>query len=140
MFIGHYGVGLGGKAVEPRVSLGTWFLSVQFLDLLWPIFLLLGWEHVRIDPGNTRFTPLDFYDYPISRSLIAVLGWSFAFGAVSFALRRPARAALLPGRPAWDTTSPPSVCPAPHRRASRSATTSFLSRVIRLYNHAGQSG
>jgi len=24
-----------------------------FLDLLWPVFLLFGWERVRIDPGDT---------------------------------------------------------------------------------------
>jgi hypothetical protein len=63
MFVGHFGVGLAARAVVPRVSLGTWFASVQVLDLLWPVCLLLGWEHVRIAPGITRLTPLDFYDY-----------------------------------------------------------------------------
>lgn len=42
MFIGHFGVGLGAKKAAPRVSLGTLFLAAQFLDLLWPTFLLLG--------------------------------------------------------------------------------------------------
>jgi hypothetical protein len=82
MFIGHYGVGLAGKAAAPRVSLATWFAAVQLLDLLWPIFLLLGWEHVRIAPGITRLTPLDFYDYPISHSLVGAIAWSIAFAAV----------------------------------------------------------
>ena len=27
-----------------------------FLDILWPFFLLLGWEQVRSDPGNTGFS------------------------------------------------------------------------------------
>jgi hypothetical protein len=62
VFIGHYAVGLAAKRLAPRVSLGTLFLSVQFVDLLWPIFLLLGLEHVRIDPGNTVFAPFNFYD------------------------------------------------------------------------------
>jgi len=97
MFIGHYGVGLSGKAATPRVSLGTWFLSVQFLDLLWPIFLLLGWEHVRIRPGLMRLCPLDFYDYPLSHSLVGALGWAVGFAAVHFALRRRSRVALLLG-------------------------------------------
>jgi hypothetical protein len=61
---------------------------VQLLDLLWPIFLLLGIEHVRIDPGNTAFTPLNFYDYPISHSLLTVLGWSIAFGFIYFLLKK----------------------------------------------------
>jgi hypothetical protein len=62
MFIGHFGVGLAAKRAAPKTSLGMLFLSVQLADLLWPIFLLLGLEHVRIDPGNTAVTPLDFYD------------------------------------------------------------------------------
>lgn len=52
MFIGHYAVALAAKNAAPRVSLGTLFLSVQLVDLLGPIFLLLGLEHMRIDPGN----------------------------------------------------------------------------------------
>jgi hypothetical protein len=88
MFIGHFAVGLAAKKAAPKVSLGTLFLSVQLLDLLWPILLLLGLEHVRIDPGNTVFTPLDFYDYPISHSLLTVLGWSVAFGVIYFLLKK----------------------------------------------------
>ena len=65
MFIGHLAVALAAKKVAPKVSLGTTTIAVQFVDLLWPVFLLLGIEHVRIDPGNTAFTPLDFFDYPI---------------------------------------------------------------------------
>jgi membrane-bound metal-dependent hydrolase YbcI (DUF457 family) len=84
MFIGHYAVALAAKKAAPKTSLGTLFLSAQFLDLLWPIFLLLGIEHVRVDPGNTAFTSLDFYDYPISHSLITVIGWSLAFGFIYF--------------------------------------------------------
>lgn len=102
MFVGHFGLGLAGRAAAPRTSLGTWFLSVQLADLLWPIFLLLGWEHVRIVPAN-RLLPLDFYDYPITHSLLGELGWAALFAAVYLALRRrdPApdrlRAALLLG-------------------------------------------
>lgn len=87
MFIGHYAVGLAAKKVAPKVSLGTLFLSVQLADLLWPIFLLLGLERVRIDPGNTAFTPLDFEHYPITHSLLGSLAWSVAFGLI-YSLRR----------------------------------------------------
>jgi hypothetical protein len=79
MFVGHEAIGLAGRAKAPGISLGTWLLAVQFLDLLWPVFLLLGWEHVRIAPGNTRMTSLDFYDYPITHSLVGALGWSVVF-------------------------------------------------------------
>jgi hypothetical protein len=97
MFIGHYAVALGAKKVSPRASLGTLLLASQFIDLLWPIFLLLGLEHVRIAPGNTVFTPLDFYDYPISHSLLAVLGWSLGFGLLHYAVQRSGRNALILG-------------------------------------------
>jgi hypothetical protein len=68
MFIGHFGVGFGAKASEPQPSLGTVFLAVQFVDLLWPTLLLLGLERVEIVPGITTLTPLDFVSYPISHS------------------------------------------------------------------------
>jgi hypothetical protein len=41
---------------------------------------LLGLEHVRIVPGITKVSPFDFYDYPISHSLLTVLGWSMLVG------------------------------------------------------------
>jgi hypothetical protein len=97
MFLGHYGVALAAKKVAPRVSLGTLILSTQFADLLWPIFLLLGLEHVRIDPRNTAVTPLDFYDYPITHSLAGSLAWSVLLGVVYFLLRRYPRGAWVVG-------------------------------------------
>ncbi len=88
MFIGHFGASFAGRTVAPKPSLGTWILAVQWLDLIWPLLLLAGLEHVRIDPGNTAVTPLDFFDYPISHSLLAVVGWSVLFGGVYFTRRR----------------------------------------------------
>ena len=76
MFIGHFGVGLAAKKISPKTSLGTLVLSVQLVDLLWPIFLVLGLEQVRIDPGNTVVTPLDFYNYPITHSLVGATCWA----------------------------------------------------------------
>jgi hypothetical protein len=75
MFLGHYGLALGLKRVEPKVSLGTLFIAVQLADLLWGVFLLLGWEHARIVPGYTPVTPFEFLDYPISHSLVAAVAW-----------------------------------------------------------------
>jgi sugar lactone lactonase YvrE len=46
------------------------------LDLLWPILLLLGWESVRVNPGDTAFTGLAFDSYPWTHSLLLVTGWS----------------------------------------------------------------
>lgn len=97
MFLGHYAVALAAKKAAPKTSLGTLFFSTQFLDLLWPIFLLLGLEHVRIDIGNTAFTPLDFYDYPISHSLLTVLGWSLVLGLIYFFRQRYRQGAFVLG-------------------------------------------
>ncbi|HEV7590573.1 MAG TPA: hypothetical protein VGO40_20865 [Longimicrobium sp.] len=88
MFIGHAAAALLGKRAAPRTSLGVLLGAATFLDLLWPVFLLLGWERVRIAPGNTAFTPLDFVSYPISHSLLAAIGWSVAAGVLYYAVTR----------------------------------------------------
>jgi hypothetical protein len=82
VFLGHYGVALALKRGEPKVSLGTLFVAVQLLDLLWGVFLLLGWEHARILPG--ALIPLEFYDYPISHSLAGALAWSVVAAAAYY--------------------------------------------------------
>jgi hypothetical protein len=97
MFIGHIAVGLGAKKFAPKSSLGTLLMSAQFLDLIWPVFVLLGIEHFRIAPGITAYTPLDFYDYPISHSLLIVLGWSIGFASVYYGLKKDKRVALVLG-------------------------------------------
>ncbi len=97
MFIGHFAVGFAAKKLAPRTSLGSLFFAAQFLDLLWPIFLLAGLEHVRIAPGITRMSPFDFYDYPITHSLLAAGIWSLLVVAAYYALRRRARAAWVMG-------------------------------------------
>ncbi|MGH7730071.1 MAG: hypothetical protein ACRENJ_02365 [Candidatus Eiseniibacteriota bacterium] len=97
MFLGHLAVGLAGKRVVPRASLATWFFAPLFLDLLWPIFLLLGWEQVRVDPGNTRFTPLDFQNYPWSHSLHMTLFWAGLVGIVFRMVTRDSRGATWIG-------------------------------------------
>ena len=88
MFIGHFGLGFGAKRAAPAASLGTLFTACQFADLLWPSLVLLGYEHVEVQPGATRMTPLNFISYPYSHSLLALCAWGAAFGAIYFVLRR----------------------------------------------------
>ena len=95
MFLGHFGVALGAKDASPKVSLGTMVLAAQFVDLLWPFFLILGIEHVRIAPGNTVVTPLEFYDYPFTHSLLGALCWSIVLGLVYFVVRKQTRASVV---------------------------------------------
>ena len=75
MFVGHLAVALGAKRVEPRLPLPALVAAAFGLDILWPVFLLVGLEVVRIDPGNTAFTSLDFASYPWSHSLLMSLVW-----------------------------------------------------------------
>ena len=95
MFIGHLAVGFVSKRVAPKASLGVLMAAPMALDLLWPLFLLAGWEQVRIDPGNTAFTPLDFVSYPYSHPLLMLGVWGALFAWVFRAPSRPRRALLL---------------------------------------------
>ena len=97
MFIGHFGVGLGAKAIAPKVSLGSLFLAAQFIDLLWPTLLLLGLERARIVTDPVRGPRLDFVYYPISHSLLAVCVWAVLFGAAYYMLRRSSVGAWVLG-------------------------------------------
>jgi hypothetical protein len=97
MFIGHYAVALAAKKAAPRTSLGTLFIGAQFIDLLWPLLVLAGLEHVRIEPGSTVVTPLDFYDYPYSHSLLGVFFWGVLLASVYFASKRNMRASVVLG-------------------------------------------
>ena len=87
MFIGHFALGFAAKRAVPGVSLGWLFVAAQLADLLWPFLLAAGIEMVRIDPGNTAFTPLDFVSYPYSHSLVLLAVWGFALGYSYTALR-----------------------------------------------------
>ena len=94
MFLGHYALAFGAKRVAPSVSLGTLFLACQFADLLWPSLVLLGFERVEIDPGNTLVTPLNFVSYPYSHSLVMLLVWSAVFALLYRAIRGPQPVAI----------------------------------------------
>jgi membrane-bound metal-dependent hydrolase YbcI (DUF457 family) len=88
MFIGHFAVGFAAKRFAPRSSEAVLLAAPVLADMLWPVFLLLGWEQVRIDPGNTRYTPLDFVSYPWSHSLLMLCVWATVFGGTYYAITR----------------------------------------------------
>jgi len=97
MLLGHYAVALAAKRFAPRTSLGTFILAAQLLDLLWPLFVLLGWEHLRIVPGLMAASPFDFVSYPYSHSLLMAIVWAALFAAAYNFLRRYPRGAVLIG-------------------------------------------
>jgi len=97
VFIGHLAAGLAAKRPAPRPSLGLLIAAPLFLDLIWPLFLLAGIERVRVEPGNTAFTPLAFEWYPWSHSLLMACAWGVLFGGADFAARRDRAGAFVLG-------------------------------------------
>jgi len=97
MLIGHVAVALGAKKAAPKTSLGTLLLAAQWPDLVWPLFLTLGWERVRIVPGITAVSPLDFTRYPFTHSLLADFGWALILAGVYLVFKKNRRGALLIG-------------------------------------------
>lgn len=95
MFLAHFGVGFGAKSVSRQTSLGTLLLAAQFIDLLWPSFLLLGVERVAIVPG--QLPPLQFEHYPYTHSLAMVAAWAFLVGGLQFLITSRGRAAVVLG-------------------------------------------
>jgi membrane-bound metal-dependent hydrolase YbcI (DUF457 family) len=84
VFIGHAAVALAAKPLLPRINLALPLAAAFWIDMVWPVLLLAGVEQVRIDPGNTAFTPLDFVHYPWTHSLAAAVAWSVLFAAVCY--------------------------------------------------------
>jgi membrane-bound metal-dependent hydrolase YbcI (DUF457 family) len=95
MMIGHYAVGFAGKKINKLPSLGTMFIAVQWLDLVWPVLVLLGVEKVTIEPGNTEMTPLNFVSYPWSHSMLIAIVWGIMFAIVYYAKTKNRDASLL---------------------------------------------
>jgi membrane-bound metal-dependent hydrolase YbcI (DUF457 family) len=95
MFIGHFAVGFAGKSFAPRASLAVLLAAPLLLDILWPFFVLFGWEKVRIDPGNTAFTPFDFISYPWSHSLLMSIVWATLFASIYYLATRYRPGALV---------------------------------------------
>jgi hypothetical protein len=78
MLVGHLGVGLIGKRVEPKISLGTWMLAVLLADLIFFPLLIARVERIHGSVG----------DFPYSHSLLMNAVWAALFAAAYFALRR----------------------------------------------------
>jgi len=95
MFLGHYAVGLASKSFAPRASLGALIAAPILLDLLWPLFILLGWEQVSIVPNANPFLRLQFDSYPISHGLVAVIGWATLYASIYFGMTRYREGAIV---------------------------------------------
>lgn len=97
MFIRHYALAFAAKKITNPPSLAILFIAVQFLDLLWPIFVLAGIENFEIDPGNTALTPLNFTFYPYSHSLLMSIVWGIVFATIYFGFTKNRNGSFLLG-------------------------------------------
>lgn len=95
MFIGHYGLGLASRKIKESPSLALLFIAAQLLDLLWPVFVLLGIETLQIETGNTKLTPLNFISYPYSHSLLMSIFWGFLLGLIYFFITKNRKGSIL---------------------------------------------
>lgn len=87
MFIGHHAVGFAAKRYAPRTSLGTLFVAATFLDLLWPLCLILGIERVAfVTSPPTPFLRFEFVHYPWTHSALMAIVWSVALGLFYWSL------------------------------------------------------
>lgn len=90
MLVGDYGVSFVASRADRKLPLWLTFLSVQWMGVMWAVFVALGVEKARIVPGITAANPIDLYYSPYTHSLTAALGWSL-LAALAFAwLARPA--------------------------------------------------
>jgi hypothetical protein len=83
MFVGHYAASLALKTCEKRASLGVLFLAVQFVDILFFPFVLLGLERMNIIENFTQSTHFELVYMPYTHSLVASLIWAGVAYAVS---------------------------------------------------------
>lgn len=97
MVLGHFAVGLASKRAAPKASLGALMAAPLLADLLWPIFLLLGWEQVQPVPGGKTFQVLSFTSYPWSHSLEMDLVWGVVFAGLYWAFTRYRAGAVVIG-------------------------------------------
>lgn len=97
MFIGHFAAGFASKKISNSLSLAVMIIAVQFLDIIWPVFVLLGLETVAIEDGITKLVPLDFTFYPYSHSLLMATVWGLMFGLIYFAITKNRQNSLILG-------------------------------------------
>jgi hypothetical protein len=94
MFIGHYSASFLARSATPSIPLWVFVGATQFLDILWCVFIMLGFERVEADPNVTE--GLRFLFYPYTHSLVAAAFWSLAAGLLTkLLLRVNTRSAVL---------------------------------------------
>jgi membrane-bound metal-dependent hydrolase YbcI (DUF457 family) len=95
VFIGHFALGFAAKRYAPKTSLGTLFAATELADILFPLFVLLGWERVGFVGGSNPFLTIRLDHYQISHGLLALVGWGVVFALLYRWRTRYARGAVV---------------------------------------------
>ena len=95
MFIGHFAVGFAAKRVAPRTALTTLVVSAIFLDVLWPMFVVLGIKNLHLGPDHTPVTRMLMRPY--SHSLFMAAIWAAALALTYGAWKRYRTGAITVG-------------------------------------------
>jgi membrane-bound metal-dependent hydrolase YbcI (DUF457 family) len=156
MFVGHYAVSLWAKARDKGLPLWALLLAVQFVDVLWAVFVLVGIEHYRLVPGITQASPLDLYYMPYTHSLLGSLGWALLVFWIWFRwMRRSFGSAVLlgvavfshwvmdllvhrPDLPLWDNSAKVGLGLWNHAPVSFSVEVGLLTLTMYLWYRASQ--
>ena len=79
MFVGHYAAAFALKGKEKSLSLGALFIAVQFVDILFFPFALLGLEKLHFKENFTQVNDFVMDYYPFTHGLLGSLFWAFLF-------------------------------------------------------------
>lgn len=91
MFVGHYGVALAAKGLQPGRSLGGLFVATQLLDVTYAALLLAQVERVSIDPDGSGPAGVEMEFVPLSHGLVGATALA-ALTYVAVASTGPRRA------------------------------------------------
>ena len=70
MYIGHFTIAYILIRFFPGIPPLIPLIGVSFRDILWPVFILLGFEKAEINPNSPLQKYIKFTSYPYSHSLI----------------------------------------------------------------------
>jgi len=97
MFVGHFGLSFAAKKAAPKVSLATLFIATQFVDILWPILVMLNIETVAIAPGYTKMNAFEFIHFPYTHSLLMGFVWGVITALLYAFFKKDTRGAIVIG-------------------------------------------
>jgi len=92
MLVGHLAVAMAAKRVTPQFSLGTLTGAALAPDILWCVFMIVGIEHAKVNPGSGQAIALDA---SYSHSLLMGAVWGALTAAAFFWRRHDSRGAWI---------------------------------------------